>query len=221
MKKRVVSIGAHSLDAELMGGLTLIDYAKKGAKCTFVHITRGERGHKTLSQEAYGEQLLQENKVVAEKMGCDSHWMGYLAGKLPPHEEFMQDIKDYLIKESVDLVITHWIGTMHKRHLDTHLAVRDAVAQMQRDGHDIDLFYGENCEDLVGFIPQRYTSHSQEDVDLWFEALRGYEIFRGKVNNVPYYDYYNTSLKVRQIESFHNGYTRAFMYGSKNTDNLG
>lgn len=30
--KRVISIGAHSLDAELMGGPLIIKYAKNGAK---------------------------------------------------------------------------------------------------------------------------------------------------------------------------------------------
>ena len=39
--KRVVSIGAHSLDAELMGGPLLLKYAKEGAHCTFIHVTQG------------------------------------------------------------------------------------------------------------------------------------------------------------------------------------
>lgn len=220
MKKRVVSIGAHSLDAELMGGLTLIDYAQKGAKCTFVHITRGERGHKTLSEEAYGEQLLKENVRVAEKMGCDSHWMGYKSVSIPDHNQFVKDMKQYFLDEGVDLVITHWVGTMHKRHLDTHLAVKDAVAILQKEGVDIDLFYGENCEDLVGFIPQRYVTYTEEQVNIWHEALKEYEIFRGAVNSVPYWEYYSTSLKVRQIEAGSKGLTRAFMYGSKITSNL-
>lgn len=220
MKQRVVSIGAHSLDAELMGGLALIDYAQKGAKCTFVHITRGERGHKTLSKEEYGKQLLEENKVVANRMGCDSYWFGYPAGQLPPHNEFVQDLKNYLIKEKVDLVISHWVGTMHRRHLDTHLAIKQAIAELQHEGRDIDLYYGENCEDLVGFIPQRYVEYTQEQVDIWYDALKGYEIFRGKVNSVPYWEYYSTSLKIRQLESATGGPTRGYMYAAKNTKTL-
>lgn len=37
--KRVVSIGAHSLDAELLGGPLFVKYSKQGAKCTCMHVT--------------------------------------------------------------------------------------------------------------------------------------------------------------------------------------
>ena len=37
--KRVVSIGAHSLDAELLGGPLILKYAKQGSHCTLVHVT--------------------------------------------------------------------------------------------------------------------------------------------------------------------------------------
>ena len=39
--RRIVSIGAHSLDAELMGGPLMLKYAKEGAHCTFIHVTQG------------------------------------------------------------------------------------------------------------------------------------------------------------------------------------
>lgn len=42
----IMSIGAHALDAELMGGAVAIKYTREGHKATFVHITRGERGNK-------------------------------------------------------------------------------------------------------------------------------------------------------------------------------
>ena len=39
--QRVVSIGAHSLDAELMGGPLILKYARQGAHCTLIHVTQG------------------------------------------------------------------------------------------------------------------------------------------------------------------------------------
>ena len=39
--KRVVSVGAHSLDAELLGGPLLIKYADEGAHVTAITVTRG------------------------------------------------------------------------------------------------------------------------------------------------------------------------------------
>lgn len=44
----IMSIGAHALDAELMGGAVAIKYTREGHKATFVHITRGERGNKKI-----------------------------------------------------------------------------------------------------------------------------------------------------------------------------
>lgn len=221
MAKRVVSIGAHSLDAELMGGLALIQYAKQGAKCTFVHVTRGERGHRILSQEEYGEQLLKENKKAAEAMGCDSHWMGYIAGKIPDTSTFVSDLKKYIIDEGVDMVITHFSGSLHPRHVETHTAVTLAVQQLRFEGYSVKLYYGENCEDLIGFLPQIYMEYSEEEVGQWIKGLNEYEIFRGGVNDMPYMDYYRTSLKIRQVEANTKLPTRGYMYAASVEKTLG
>lgn len=221
MTKRVISIGAHSLDAELMGGLALIQYAKQGAKCTFVHVTRGERGHKTLTQEEYGEQLLKENKKAAEAMGCDSHWMGYLAGRIPEESIFVADLVKYIKSEGVDLIITHFGGSLHPRHVDTHVAVTHAVRKLQAEGYPVKLYYGENCEDLIGFLPQVYIEYSEEEVEKWIKGLNEYEIFRGGVNDMPYMNYYRTSLKIRQVEADTKLPTRGYMYATSVEKTLG
>ena len=49
--KRVVSIGAHPLDAELIGGPLIIKYSKLGAKCTFMHVTQGRLENPNATKE--------------------------------------------------------------------------------------------------------------------------------------------------------------------------
>ncbi len=218
--QRVVSVGAHSLDAELLGGLMLQRYADRGAKCTFLHITRGERGHKTLTEEEYAVQLLEENKLVASGMGCDSKWIGYTSSNLPTEEEFVLDLIKYFKEEKVDLVLTHYKGSFHPRHMATHYAVTEAVRRMQNEGIKITLFYGETCEDLVGFYPQVYVVFSEEEVARWWKALENYEIFRGNVNDIPYREYYRSNLIVRKYEGMTNGLTRAYMFGSEIRETL-
>ncbi len=213
--QRVVSVGAHSLDAELLGGLMLQRYADKGAKCTFLHITRGERGHKTLTEEEYAVQLLKENVLVADAMGCDSKWIGYTSLNLPTEEQFILDLIEYFEAEKVDLVITHYKGSFHPRHVATYAAVTEAVRRMRNAGKDITLFYGETCEDLIGFYPQVYVVFSEEEVARWWKALENYEIFGGTVNDIPYQEYYRSNLIVRKYEGMTNGLTRAFMFGSE------
>jgi LmbE family N-acetylglucosaminyl deacetylase len=215
--KRVVSIGAHSLDAELLGGPIMLKYAKQGAHCTYIHVTQGRLEDPNATEQAkeeYLKELLNQNKLAAEKLNGDTIWLGYVSSNMPSLEEFSLRLKQYFIDEKVDLVITHWRGSMHPRHINTHDAVITAVKRLREEGNPIKLVYGETFEDLIGFIPQAYFSLAQEEIDQWYAALREYSVFRGEVNDFPYYSYYSTIGKVRQIESNNNGYTVAYMYAS-------
>jgi LmbE family N-acetylglucosaminyl deacetylase len=216
-RKRVVSIGAHSLDAELMGGPLLLKYAKEGAHCTCIHVTQGRLEDPNATQEekdAYLQELLVQNKKAANKLGSDTIWLGYVSSNMPSREEFADRLEKYFVDEKVDLVITHWRGSMHPRHINTHDAVVTAVKRLREKGSNIKLVYGETFEDLVGFIPQAYFVLSDEEVKQWYEALNVYTVFRGGVNDFPYQQYYPTNLKVRQIESNSSGKTVCYMYAS-------
>lgn len=215
--KRVISIGAHSLDAEILGGPIMLKYARQGAHCTYIHVTQGRLEDPNATQEAkdeYLKVLLNQNKRAAEKLGGDTIWLGYVSNNMPSLDEFSARLEQYFIDEKVDLVITHWRGSMHPRHINTHDAVTTAVKHLREKGNPIRLVYGENFEDLVGFIPQAYFKLEQDEIDQWYAGLGEYSVFRGEVNDFPYYPYYSTIVKVRQIESNNDGYTAAYMYAS-------
>ena len=215
--KRVVSIGAHSLDAEILGGPIMVKYAKQGAHCTYIHVTQGRLEDPNATQKAkdeYLKELLNQNKSAAGKLNGDTIWLGYTSNNMPSLDEFSRRMEQYFSDEKVDLVITHWRGSMHPRHINTHDAVNTAVKRLREKGNPIRLVYGENFEDLVGFIPQAYFKLEQNEIDQWFTALREYSVFRGGINDFPYNSYYSTIGKVRQIESNNDGYTVAYMYAS-------
>jgi len=215
--KRVVSIGAHSLDAEILGGAIMLKYAKQGAHCTYIHVTQGRLEDPDATQKAKDEylaELLNQNRRAAEKLGGDTIWLGYVSSNMPTLEEFASRLEQYFTEEKVDLVITHWRGSMHPRHINTHDAVVTAVKHLREKGNPIRLVYGENFEDLVGFIPQAYFKLDQNEIDQWQSGLREYSVFRGEINDFPYYNYYSTILKVRQIESNNAGLTVTYMYAS-------
>ena len=215
--KRVVSIGAHSLDAELLGGPIMLKYAEQGAHCTYVHVTQGRLEDPEATQEEkdeYLRELLNQNRRAAEKLKGDTIWLGYVSSDMPSLEEFTARLEQYFIDEKVGLVITHWRGSMHPRHINTHDAVVTAVKRLREKGTPIRLVYGENFEGLVGFIPQAYFRLDEKEVEQWYESLREYSVFQGEINDFPYFPYYSTMGKVRQIESNHDGYTVAYMYAS-------
>ncbi|SCJ50435.1 Uncharacterized proteins%2C LmbE homologs [uncultured Clostridium sp.] len=215
--KRVVSIGAHSLDAELLGGPLILKYAKKGAHCTFIHVTQGRLEDPNATEEekkAYLYDLLNQNERAANSLGGDTIWLGYVSSNMPSLEEFSSRVEKYFVDEKVDLVITHWRGSMHPRHINTHDAVTTAVKRLREKGSNIRLVYGETFEDLVGFIPQAYFVLNEEEVKQWYSGLNQYQVFQGKVNTFPYQEYYPTNGRVRQIESNSSGYTVTYMYAS-------
>ncbi|MFZ7131769.1 MAG: PIG-L deacetylase family protein [Eubacteriales bacterium] len=215
--KRIVSIGAHSLDAEILGGPIMLKYAKLGAHCTYIHVTQGRLEDPDATQEekdAYLKELLNQNKRAAEKLQGDTIWLGYISSNMPSIDDFSARLEQYFIDEKVDLVVTHWRGSMHPRHINTHDAVTAAVKRLREKGSCIRLVYGENFEDLVGFIPQAYFKLEQNEIDQWYSSLREYSVFQGQINDFPYYTYYSNMGKVRQIESNNNGYTVAYMYAS-------
>ncbi|WP_302926142.1 PIG-L deacetylase family protein [Holdemania filiformis] len=215
--QRVVSIGAHSLDAELMGGPLILKYARQGAHCTLIHVTQGRLEDPAATEEAkqaYLKDLLTMNQKAAEKLGADTIWLGYVSSNMPSLEDFTQRMEQYFVDEKVDLVITHWRGSMHPRHINTHDAVVTAVKRLREKGNPIRLVYGETFEDLVGFLPQAYFTLNPEEVTQWYGAMKEYAVFRGEVNDFPYQQYYPTIGKVRQIESNNSGYTVAYMYAS-------
>lgn len=215
--QRVVSIGAHSLDAELMGGPLILKYARQGAHCTLIHVTQGRLEDPAATKEAkqqYLKDLLTMNQKAAEKLGADTIWLGYVSSNMPSLEDFAQRMEQYFVDEKVDLVITHWRGSMHPRHINTHDAVVTAVKRLREKGNPIRLVYGETFEDLVDFLPQAYFTLNPEEVTQWYDAMKEYAVFRGEVNDFPYQQYYPTIGKVRQIESNNSGYTVAYMYAS-------
>ena len=214
--RRVIAIGGHPLDAELMGGPFLMRYARRGAHCTFVHVTKGRLTKPGATEEqkaAYEEKLMDEQQAVASSMGCDQLSLGYTSATIPDTPELTRQIAAYLEQEGADCVVTHARGTLHPRHYSTYEAVLAAVRLLRKKGSDIQLYFGENCEDLGGFTPTLYISQTQEELDAWFDALGEYEIFRGAVNNMPYREYYHAMAIVRSVEAEGSGYAKAYMHG--------
>ena len=213
--QRLLSIGGHHLDAELMGGPLLIKYALDGAHCTMVNVTEGrlDRADATEDEkEAYLQAIRKENAEVAKAMHCDHKNYGYTSATLPSQEAFIQMLMDYMIEEGVDCVVTHWRGTMHPRHYYTYETVTQAVLRLRKQGHMVQLLYGENCEDLIGFTPTCYVTLEEQVVNTWFEGLAKYSIFNGKVNDMPYQQYYRAQLKVRAVEGGSGKPVKAYMH---------
>ena len=216
--KHILSIGGHPLDAELMGGPLSLFLQRTGTKSSFMHVTTGrlEKSDSTKEEQIeYLENLNTQIKKVAKGLNGEAIQLNYISSNMPFLDEFIEYLKQFIKHNEVDLVVTHNSGTLHDRHYYTYDGVTKAVLQLQKEGYKIDLLYGENLEDLVHFSPTLYVELNDDEVKRWFEALENYDVFKGKVNSVPYLDYYTTMGRVRGLESGSSKFIKAYMHGPK------
>lgn len=198
--KKIGVIGAHAMDAELMGGSIALQMKKQGWESFYIHITRGERGNPNKSPDVFGKQLEEEMDNCAQALGGQSIWAGFKAGDVP-----FDACADYIagiIKElRLDAIITHWRGSFHPRHRIVHDCVLEGVSRSAKLGCAIkSLYFGENMEDLDGYIPNVYMDISTVYAS-WFTALKCYELFRESSNGFPYQSFYTSNSRIRGLES--------------------
>lgn len=74
---RVLAVGAHPDDVELLCGGTLAKYAAKGNKVTIMIATNGNVGSEVLSSEEIAAIRKQEAEQAASIIGADLIWLGY------------------------------------------------------------------------------------------------------------------------------------------------
>lgn len=226
MKKHMIIFGAHALDAELMGGPAAIKYVADGNTAKFIHLTRGERNpHK--DPEQFGPQIEIEMQEVAAAMNAAAEWMGYPGGHFPSNETVLNDMVKMIRSEKPTVVITHWSGSLHPRHTLTHELVNEAVKLSEDSKYDTGqephkvsfLFYGENCEDLNGYIPQIYIE-IEDILEQWMGAVKKYELFSGEIANVPYEDYYRSMATIRAIEAGNQKMSKTYMLARRTQHNV-
>ena len=205
-------VGAHALDAELLGGALAAQVVQQGGSAHLLHLTRGERGHPTLDADAFATQLDDEMEVAAGMLGASFRWAGVSAPLADADEGRISELIAQDLRElRPSFVLTHWIGSWHPSHRRAHTATRMAVAASRENGQAVDLLYGENCEDLLGFVPSGFADVTGA-MDEWRRGVRAYELFRrsepdsGVDSLVPYASYYEAALRVRGL---HAGFERA------------
>ncbi|MCW5941415.1 MAG: PIG-L family deacetylase [Fimbriimonadaceae bacterium] len=203
----ILAIGAHMGD-EIAWGMTLAAHRRQGLRVGMLHLTPGEKGHKTMSPEEYAAQKRIESAACAEDLGAAWWALDYRDGELPVAEDVKWGIADVLREARPRLVLTHWKGSMHKDHTAAHENLPDArffaglpAFRRPLPHHWVgQVLFGENWEDLRGYEPEVYVRILPEDLDVYERAMRRYALFRGEVATFPYLDYYKALVRTRGCE---------------------
>jgi LmbE family N-acetylglucosaminyl deacetylase len=203
----ILAIGAHMGD-EVAWGMALAAHRRQGGSVGLLHLTPGEKGHRTLSPDAYAAQKRAEAEAAAAALGAALWTLDYRDGELPVNDEVKFAIGDVIREAQPKVVITHWRGSMHKDHTAVADSLPDALFyaalpafQRARPAHWVARsYFGENWEDLRGYEPEVFLQVLPEDLARWEEAMRCYALFRGEVSTFAYLEYYKALARTRGCE---------------------
>jgi LmbE family N-acetylglucosaminyl deacetylase len=217
-KMTILAIGGHVGDAELTAGGVLAHHSLKGDRIVTLALTAGERGVPAgQDMKEYREQKVNEAKTFAEMLGGESIVFEIPDGELQDNEEMRYRVCDVIREVKPNVIITHFKNSMHKDHMTTHRIVNDArffagLGSFERElpAHfAAKLYYAENWEDAVDYVPYVYVDFPKEAFDLWVRAVSTHWFVTGS-KSFQYLEYYKHLMRVRGLEA-RKEYAQTFM----------
>ena len=207
MNVDILAIGAHMGD-EIAWGIALAAMKRQSHSIGLLHLTPGEKGHKSLKPDQYAQQKREEAPKCAEVLGAAMWALDYKDGELPVDDEVKFKICDVIREAKPKLILTHWPGSMHKDHTAAAENLPDSIFYAALPAFERGLphhacyryLHGENWEDQRGYVPEVFLEVTREDIDLYEEAMRCYELFRGGISSFPYLEYYRSLARTRGCE---------------------
>lgn len=113
---RVLAIGAHPDDIEILCAGTLARFVDAGDQVALCVVTDGTAGHALIRPQELAHARHQEATASAALLGAEFHWLGL-------EDEFVFDDRatrllfvEVVRKAHPDVVITHWTGDYHPDH---------------------------------------------------------------------------------------------------------
>lgn len=205
MSKTVIAVGGHIGDAELMAGPVLAKVVLEGGRAIIVDCTYGERGHPRLTPSEYRTQKVYEARHFAETIGAELHVLDYSDGFLPDSEDVAEQISAIIREAKPDVLITHWIASMHRDHeRAAQAAIRAAfLASIPREEIDAPrhtvptILHAENWEDMSGFDADTYIEIPDLAFDRWLAGISEHAFARGETYGFRFIDYYSALMQVK------------------------
>lgn len=201
-------VGAHAADAEIMGGASVLKHVDAGWNAVMVHMTPGEKGHPELSSEEYKAIKDKEAAKAAELLGAESVMMPWPDGELPVNEEVQLALADVIRKYKPTIILTHWKGSFHRDHNNTHDNVLASLfyaglktfVREDPPHRPEKIYFAENWEDMEGFEAEIYMD-TTEVFDRYIDVIHAYSLFRGEVVPFRYEQWYRGASQMRGAEA--------------------
>lgn len=198
---RILAIGAHIGDAELMAGPLLCEASLRGDNCFMLALTPGELGNPQVTAEVYKKQKMLEAEEFSRKSKIPYAVFDDIRdSNLIQDSPVVDRVKAHIVDLNIDSVLTHWRGSFHPDHRQAHEIVSRAVLQLnveRRSTPKIQLGYCENWEDMEAFLPNEPHPISEKALNLWADSIEHEEFIYGTFSKFRYFDYYKALMVTR------------------------
>lgn len=164
--QRVLAVGAHPDDLEILCGGTLARFAAAGAEVVMCHASRGDRGAVTGDRDEVAATRLAEAQAAAAVAGAGHACLGLSDGEVDAGDPAQRALVIDLVREHrPDLVITHHPGDYMSDHVEISKLVFACsfhatlpLYSTGRPHHDrvTPLYYMDTLAG-VGFLPAEYV----------------------------------------------------------------
>lgn len=126
-QRRILFIGAHPDDADILCGGTAIKLTGAGHIVKFVSVTNGDTGHHILSRKETAETRYNEAQKAAKFFGlCEYQILDHDCG-IEPTIELRREVCRIIRAFSPDVVISHRLCDYHPDHRATAQLVQDCT----------------------------------------------------------------------------------------------
>jgi LmbE family N-acetylglucosaminyl deacetylase len=162
---KILAIGAHPDDVEILCGGTMAKYSRSGHQVFICHAADGNKGSLEYTSEELAEIRRNEAINSAKLIGAESIWGGMSDGEIVLDLDARKKIIDVIRYASPDLVITHHPDDYHTDHNNLSKLVFEAVYMagvklMKTENQSIDklpyLYYMDTIAG-INFIPGEYV----------------------------------------------------------------
>ena len=166
---RVLAVGAHPDDLEILCGGTLARFAREGHDVVMCHATTGDKGSFVHSSEEVSRIRVTEARRAAEICGAEHATLSFADGEVNAADAGQQRAVVELVRDvRPDVILTHSPGDYHSDHNEISKLVFDcsfhATLPLYVTGkphHDkvVPIFFIETVAG-IGFSPTEYVDIS-------------------------------------------------------------
>jgi len=124
---KILSIGAHPDDLELLCGGTLALYSKMGYEVFMCHVCDGSKGSLVYSSEELVKIRMNEAIESAKLIGAKSIWGGLSDGEVVVDLDSRVKMIDVVRQTNPDVIITHHPNDYHSDHVNVSKLIFEAT----------------------------------------------------------------------------------------------